>query len=284
MRNLLILYMLANMLFPAANCQNIKLTKAWETDSVFFMPESAVYDSIRGYIYISNVNYKGEGEIGRTKFNECISRLEPDGKITDLRWIDSLLGPAGITIYNDRLYAVERGFLAEINIQNHKIIKHYPIPDFGFPNDIAFDKSGIAYITDSEKNCIYRFDGESVEKWLSDSLFSGINGLFMITDTLIVGNSGNNSLLAVTIADKKVVSIALNAIKFVDGIVRTNHQFIITGGTRIKLLDANGNCTELMASNNDKEWYADIYFIKIRRLLIIPTLFTNRVVAFKLSD
>jgi predicted secreted protein len=248
------------------------------------MSESAVYDSARGFIYISNVKFTGIGEKDFTIFNECISQIDIDGNIHNIRWIDSLLGTTGITIFNDRLYAVERGFLAEIDIRNQKIIRRYPIPDFGFPNDIAFEKNGFAYITDSEKNCIYRFDGKTIEKWLSDSLFTGINGLYMILDTLIVGNHGKNNMFKVALKDKTVVTMARNAVVFVDGIAPFNHEFIITGGKKIKIIDNNGNSIELMDSNNENEWYGDFYFIQSKDLLIVPTLFTNKVVAFKLTE
>lgn len=281
MKKPLIVVFLVTVVFIRSNSQNILLNSAWQTDTVFFMSESAVYDSVRDAIYISNVNYKAEGEKDFTLFNECISKLDIDGNIENIRWIDSLLGPTGIAIYNDKLYAVERGYLAEIDIQNQKIIKHYPIPDFGFPNDIAFTKEGIAFITDSEKNCLYRFDGTSVSRWMSDSLFKGINALYLTNDTLLVGSSGMNCLLAVDLKSKVTTVKALNAVKFVDGIAPFHTGTIIGGETKITYLDSQGNYTVLINSNNNREWYADYYLIKDRNLLIVPTLYSNRVVAFR---
>jgi DNA-binding beta-propeller fold protein YncE len=270
--------------FQLANGQTIKLIPAWESDTIFDTPESAVYDSINNCIYIGNFN--DEGGFRRredTLKNEFISKIDLQGNILELKWIDGLFGPTGIAIFEDKLFAVERGFLTSMDIPTGTIEYRYPIPDFGFPNDIVIDDQGIIYISDSEKNCIYHFSGKKVEIWLQDSLISGPNGLCIDGQNLIIGNSNENNLLSVSLADKKVTVIAKNTSKIVDGIMLYNDHFIISGRTKIVITDLSGMTNELIDSNNQEEWYADFDLVPDRQMLVIPTLFSNRVVAFRIK-
>jgi hypothetical protein len=261
--------------------QDIQLIPVWETDSVFFTPESATYDSIRDCIYISNFNDQGGfRDKNDTLHNEFISKIDRNGKLIALHWTDGLFGPTGIAIYKDKLYAVERGFMAKIDIASHSIDKRYPIPNFGFPNDIAIAPDKTIYISDSEKNCIYRFAGDKIECWLEDRLFAGINGLFLEGQQLIVGNSNENSLLSVNITNKKVTVIATNVNKIVDGITLFKDHYITSGRTKMASTDEEGKTTELIEAGNQKEWYADFDFVRNIQMLVVPTLFTNRVIAF----
>ena len=51
-------------------------------------------------LYVSNFNDEG-GLIKKpnTLRNECISKLVPEGKLEELRWIDHLHNPTGMTIF-----------------------------------------------------------------------------------------------------------------------------------------------------------------------------------------
>jgi hypothetical protein len=265
--------------------QTIRLMPAWETDSLFSMPESAAFDSINNCIYISNFNDEGGFRKKEdTLRNEFISKIDCEGNIIELNWVDGLYGPTGIALLKERLYAVERGFVAIVDISTGSIQDRIAIPDFGFPNDIAVAPDGIMYISDSERNCIYRFDGQKIEHWLSNSLFTGINCLYVDGDYLIVGNSGINTMLRVNFSTRQVSIMAKNALKFADGIARFGNEFIVAGETRIAQIDTTGSPTGLIDADNSHEWYADFYLIGDQNLLIVPTLFTNRVVAFRIID
>lgn len=266
------------------NGQSLSLTPLWETDSIFGTPESAVYDSLRECIYVSNYNSEsGFRAIQDTLKDEFISKVDLQGNVLGLKWVEGLLGPTGIAIFGNKLYAVERGSLAEIDIPSATIENRYPIPDFGFPNDIVISDQGIIYISDSEKNCIYRFIGNTVELWLQDSLIAGPNGLCIDGQNLIIGNSNENSLISASLLDRSVQVIAQHVSSIIDGIVRYKDVYITTSKTDISATDLPGNTVKLMSAGNQNEWYADFAFIEEQKILVFPTLFTKRVAAFHIE-
>jgi sugar lactone lactonase YvrE len=270
--------------FTALSAQEVRLTPVWETDSLFGTPESAAYYSLHNCIYISNFNDQGGfRKKPDTIRNEFISKIDPDGNIIALHWVDSLLGPTGIAIFKDKLYIVERGYLTLINIDKHAIEKRIPIPGYGFPNDIAIGPEGTIYISDSERNCIYRFTGNEIECWLRDSLFAGLNGLLVDGQRLIVGNSNENTLLTVNLADKSVTVMAKNVNVIVDGIILYNNHMLTSGKAKIVSTNTEGKTDVIAEAANENEWYADFYLIQNKNLLVVPTLFTNRVVAFRIE-
>ena len=71
-----------------------ELEKQWEV-SGFSMPESIVASPNSKFIYISNVNAKESG---------YISRLTKDGKVDSYKWIEGLNNPAGLALFEEKLY------------------------------------------------------------------------------------------------------------------------------------------------------------------------------------
>ena len=190
----------AVILFSSFTDNNIKLSKIWESESVFMTPESVVFDSLRNCLYVSNFNDKGGfRKRADTISDECISKVDLDGNVIEMRWVDNLLGPCGITIFKDTLYAVERNCLTLINIDKHSIIKRISIDNSDFLNDLAIDKNGNIYVSDTGDNgIIYKITNCEVNVWLQDTLLHNTNGLYMDNDNLIIGNQGNATLLSVS--------------------------------------------------------------------------------------
>ena len=74
----------------------------WETDKVFELPESVIYDPKNDVLYVSNITdhpFKKDG-------TGYISKIGLDGSIIK-KWIDKLNAPKGLTISNDKLFIAD---------------------------------------------------------------------------------------------------------------------------------------------------------------------------------
>ncbi len=97
---------------------------------------------------------------------QFISKLSPDGEIIDLKWIDSLDNPLGMTLHNDRIYVAERGRVAIIDSRKGERVENLMIEGSIFLNDIPVDKSVRIYISDTRRNTIWKSEGETFVPWL----------------------------------------------------------------------------------------------------------------------
>ncbi len=263
----------------------INITKLWETDSVFMTPESVVYDSIRNCLYVSNFNDKGGfRNSGDTIYDECISKVDVDGNIIELRWVDHLIGPTGVSIYNDTLYVIERGYLTKIDIDNQSVVERIPINNSGFVNDIAIDKKGDIYISDMGQSSIHRITNKKCELWLTDTLLHNINGLYIDNNHLIIGNQGNSNLISVSIPDKKTRVIASNISVGIDGIKKFKKDYIVSWRYEMFVIKESGTFQIILNTESEQNWIADFELIQSKNILIVPTLLTNKLVAYMITD
>jgi hypothetical protein len=181
---------------------------------------------------------------------------------------------------------VERGHLAEIDIRAGKILKKHAIPGAGFPNDAAVSPAGDVFISDSQKNTIYRFRNGTVEVWLQSDRIPNPNGLLAERDRLIVGTSGDGCFKSVDLSGKSVRTLLrLGAGSVMDGIKPDGHGHYLMGdwtGT-IYRVSSSGARVKLLDTRDAKINLADFEYIADRGLVVIPTLDGNMVMAYKLK-
>jgi DNA-binding beta-propeller fold protein YncE len=262
---------------------NIRLSKLWELDSVLMTPESVVFDSLRNCLYVSNFNDKGGFRNSTdTIFDECISRIDPEGNVTELRWVDNLIGPTGIAIFEDTLYVIERGYLTKINIEKQSITERIPITGAGFLNDIVIDKNGDIYISDSGEGAIYKVAGGKSRLWLKDAVLQNCNGLYIDNDKLIVGNQGNVNLIAILTADKTTKVLASDISKGIDGIKKYRQYYIVSWQYDIFMVDERGTSQVILNTSEGSNWNADFELIESKDIIIVPTLLSNKLIAYKI--
>lgn len=285
------------------NCRSLKKLKyptrehnrtqlLWETPKSFLTPESVLHDKKRKVLYVSNFdNRYNPRAVKEEEFTGFISKLSMEGKILALKWAAPLHAPCGMAMVKDRLFTVERKHLTAIDLETGKVVKRYPIPNPGFPNDIAADSQGNIFITDTSPadhraSRIYKFDGEKVEIWLDTQDIYRANGAFVHDGKLLVGNSGDGFLKAVNLADKKVSIITCLGAGIIDGIrVDNQGRFLVSHweGWVYRITPA-GQIVEIMDTLPKKINAADFEFVKAQNLLVIPTFTDNRVMAYRLKD
>ena len=132
-------------------------------------PECAVPDP-RGFtVYVSNVETSDEGywvDDGKG----FISAITYDGKMKDLRWVDStaeapLHAPKGMCILNDYLYFTDNVELKRVRLDRSQPVEVLPLVNNAQLNDLASDGEQYIYVTDTGRGRIVRMseDGEQME-------------------------------------------------------------------------------------------------------------------------
>ena len=130
------------------------LTKLWESKADFKLPESVVFDKENNILYVSNM----QGDPFSKDGNGFISKVDLDGNIVKLKWIEGLHAPKGLAISKGKLYVGDVDQLIEIDIKAGKISKKLDAAGASFLNDVTVDTYGNVYVSDTFTDTIYRLN------------------------------------------------------------------------------------------------------------------------------
>ena len=256
--------------------QDRKLTKLWESDSLFKTPESVLIYPKKEFLFVSNIDggpaeKDGKGSIGIMGIN---------GKTFRVEWVKGLNAPKGMGIYREKLYVTDLDEVVMIEIDKSAIGKRFPIPGSQFLNDITVDKKGVVYVSDSRGKRIYKIEKEQVTLF-ADGL-AGPNGLLIQDEGLYVLDNG---ALWLYDAQKNKKKIAEGMEGGTDGVERvSNDEFIVSSWAGIiYLVKVDGTVVKLLDYREDKINTADIAFDAKTKTLYVPTFYNNKVMAFKLD-
>lgn len=250
------------------------LTMVWETPDSLVTCESVLYHSATGKIYVSNIEGTPTDKDGKGS----ISIIDKNGTIVTQEWVTGLHAPKGMAISDGKLYVTDIDQLVEIDLATGNILNKYPVEGAEFLNDVAaYDgkiyfsgmNKGLLHVLDggmvstiSEGNVslngvavdsngtIYGLDESGLKKFLTDGNSEIINGTVTGGDGLIILGGGNY------VASRWVGEI-----------------YFVSGDGETLLLD-----TKAIESNT-----ADVGFIPEENLILVPTFFKNKVVAYKLD-
>ncbi|UCH84083.1 MAG: SMP-30/gluconolactonase/LRE family protein [Candidatus Latescibacterota bacterium] len=259
------------------------LNRSWETPDELLVPESAVYDAKRGVVYVSNYDWYRRSMGAERQY---ISKVSIDGAIDEPKWITGLGQPTGMVIHDDKLFVVERRSLTEIDPDTGEIVNQFEFPQPGFPNDVAVDAAGVMYISDTRKNMIYKFSGGEFEEWIAGDDLMEPNGLCIDGGKLLVGNSGDNCVKAVDLASKEITAVVRLQPGNIDGIkVTGTGDYIVShwSGQVYRVAPSDGSVRLLLDLSGKDIYTADFDYVKEKNLLIVPTFFDNRLLAYELK-
>lgn len=114
-------------------------------------PESVLYDDGADAYLVSNIN----GKPGDVDGNGFISRLAPDGKITELKWIESgknkatLNAPKGMALVGESLYVADIDTVRIFDRKTGAPGGEVKIPGASFLNDVAGAGDGRVLVSDT---------------------------------------------------------------------------------------------------------------------------------------
>ena len=187
--------------------------ESWSAEG-FKAPESALFDEARGVLYVSNINGNPTDKDG----NGYISKLSPDGTVTEAEWVTGLDAPKGLALHDRTLYVTDNDKLVAIDVESGEIAGTWTGEGAQFLNDAAVDADGNVYVSDMATNSIYRLAGDTFEVWLQDEKLQHPNGLHVEDGRLIVAAWGREMqpdfstrvpghLLSVDLASKAISDV-----------------------------------------------------------------------------
>jgi len=142
------IFLLSVTVFSAVSfAQKHELVKKWESDTLFKVPESVLFDATNNVLYVANIDgtdpwgKDGKGSVGK---------LGLDGKIIAVDWVKGLNAPKGMGLYGGKLYVADLTDIVVIDIASGTIASSYTLQDAQGLNDVTIDKNGVIYVSDSK--------------------------------------------------------------------------------------------------------------------------------------
>lgn len=256
------------------------VTELWKTDTLLLTPESVIYDKKRDVIYVSCMNLEP-----RIKDkNGFISRIDKNGNIVELRWVEGLSSPKGLAISGDTLFTADIDEIVAIDIEKGEIIKSISVDGARMFNDITADADGNLYFSDTDDNKIYIYSGGSVKEWFSQGPL-GPNGLLFHNDTLLVASQGSNNFGAIDMKTK-TFNVLTDSIIHADGIAYSGipGYFIVSDWNgEVYIINPDNTKSSILNTKEVQVNSADIDYIQDENLLLVPTFFKNMVVGYRLE-
>lgn len=255
---------------------SFSITELWSTDTIMKTPESVLYDSVRRVLYVANMNRVDGGD--NTGF---ITKMNTDGTVIDLHWIDGLNEPRGMGIYEDKLFATDMDRLIVIDLETKELVESIPVEGAVFLNDLAIGKEGTVYFSDSGAGKLqYYKDGEVID-WFPE--YPNPNGLLDADTSLIVCATSVKEIRRVnkTTGEYEVMATGING----DGIEYSGIQdyYIVTEWEGRMHVIGNDTVQTVLDTSKEEINSADIGYNPNKKIIYVPTFFDNRVVAYTLN-
>ena len=267
------------------------LTKLWESKADFKLPESVVFDKENNILYVSNM----QGDPFSKDGNGFISKVDLDGKIVKLKWIDGLNAPKGLAISKGKLYVGDVDQLIEIDIKAGKISKKLDAAGASFLNDVTVDTYGNVYVSDTFTDTIYRLNTfGQLTTWLYSPKLEAPNGLHYEKGQIIVGSWGHPTdgfapavvghLKTIALKNKEIKSLGnAKPVGTLDGVESDgNGGYFVADwvGGNLLHIKADGNFKVLEKLSQGA---ADHEVIHDKKILIMPLMNDGKLVAFKIK-
>ena len=266
-----------------------QIQKIWETPDQLKTPESVLYEPTENILFVSNIDGKPDEKDGQG----FISKVSPiNGTVIELNWVIGLNAPKGMALSSDssKLYVSDITDLVEIDIVSGQITNRYSAPGSAFLNDVVSDGQGNIYVSDTGTNATYIFDSSnksSLQIWLQNPELNSPNGLHIDNHTnklVIVGGS----LSLVDLGNKTISDLGIHVpIGSLDGIEAdtAKNLYYVTDWTAGKVYAVNSDGTDYKTLIDlQKQGTADLEFIADKRMVIIPMMQDNKLVAYRILE
>lgn len=257
------------------------LTQVWATDTTqLITPECATYDPDRNIFYVSNLNRDNE-----TENDGYISLVNADGSIKQAKWVEGLGSPLGNDFYNDHLYVSDNGTIVKINIEDGTIEERIGIEGASDLNGMDIDEQGNIYAADSDGNKIFKVsqNGEVTVVFEGEELNTP-NGVLIKGKELIVASSAGNSLNSINLETKEM-NILVEDIGRADGIVPLDGGHYLTSSWtgEVYFISRDMKKQKILDTKAQEINAADIGYISQKNLMVVPTFYDNRLVAYRVE-
>ena len=274
------LIIVAGLLLIPAFTYAQKAERLWETEATLMTCESALYDAKRDRIYVSNIN----GQPSEKNGKGSISIIDKEGKITNQDWITGLNAPKGMAMAGDNLFIADLTELVIVDLKEGKVGNKVEMPGSSFLNDVSVGPDGKVYITDSNKKVVYSYDNGEIEEHFAKEKLVKPNGIVVDKSGFTLIDMGSGVFYTASPKAKKLTAVTTGLIGG-DGIIKLNDKEFITSNWNgeIWYVKLGSKPLRLVDTKESKEQAADLGFIPGSNILLVPTFFANKVVAYKIT-
>lgn len=256
--------------------QKPALEKTWESAATLKVPESVLFDAERKVLYVTNI----DGEPWGRDDKGSVGKVGLDGKVIAVDWVSGLQAPKGMALWEKHLYVGDLTEVVVIDVEKGEIAARIEVPGAKGLNDVAIDRQGVVYVTDSQDKKLYRIENGEPVVMLEN--LKGPNGVLAHDKALFIVDG--QGLYQVN-GDKTLRLIADGMGGGIDGIEPVgNGDFLVScwSGT-LHYVTAAGGRETLLDTREQKINSADIGYDPATRTVYVPTFFKHSVVAYALK-
>jgi sugar lactone lactonase YvrE len=245
----------------------------------FEAPESVLHDPVADVYLVSNINGSPFARDG----NGYVSRVAPDGRVLERRWITGLDAPKGSAVAGDVLAVADLTVLRRFDRRTGAARDVVAVPGAVFLNDVAAGPDGSFFVSDSA----LREGGHGFEGTGSDAIYrvapdgavtavargAGLeqpNGLAVAGDELLMVPLGGSTLRRFALDGTAHGASELPA-GMLDGLVALPEGCVLVSSWRAPAVFA-GRASGPFTALVPRTTAADIGFDARRRRLLMPLM------------
>lgn len=255
-----------------------KLVQVWQAEGLA-TPESVLYHAHQknNYLFASLI----DGNPTEHDQKGGIALLDLQGEVINKAWVTGLSAPKGMAAKDNLLYVSDITELVVIDIAKAKVTARYPAAGSEFLNDVAVNKAGDVFVSDTRTKKIYQLKNSKLDVFLEN--VDNANGLAFIDAGMLVGAAKELQLVD---KDKKITLLATGFGENIDGIeqVKTGEFVVSCWPGLVYYVDTKGQLTPLIDSRADQINTADIGYYPDKQLVLVPNFFKNTVTAYQLVN
>ncbi|NHE55207.1 YncE family protein [Cyclobacterium plantarum] len=246
----------------------------WETSPDLTTNESVHYEESDGQIYVANI----EGGPDEKDGVGSISKLNTEGEILERDWVSGLNAPKGMAVKGDYLYVTDIDRLLEIELATGETSNTYEIDGAVFLNDAATDGEKV-YFSDMRTNKIHYLEDGAIHTFAEEQ--NSINGLRVGNGNTLYGLDAEGLKQYEPDGSFQIINAEVTG---GDGLIVLDESTFIASkwGGEVFLIQ-DGTATKILDTTEEESNTADIGFIPGEDIVLVPTFFKNKVVAYKLS-
>ena len=263
-------------------------------DAGFLVPESVLYDADADAYLVANIN----DTPFKTDDNGFISRVSPEGKVTELKWIDgakpdvTLNAPKGMALSGGVLWVADITTVRKFDAKTGKALGEVKIAGAVFLNDVTADgKDGIV-VSDTALDdkfapgaaqAIHQIDkAGKVTTLRKDKALGGPNGVAVVGEQVLTVTFGTGELAMVPAKGDITLRSKLPTGQL-DGIISLGgDEYLISSwegktvyrGTAFKDGKPDATWTDLKVGIESP---ADIGYDTKRKRLLVPSFMGNTI-------
>ncbi len=262
---------------------------AWEIVEGIQSPESVYLDEASGFLFVSNI---GAGGATAKDGDGYISKLTPDGKMLEPKWVVGLNSPKGLRSQGGTLWVSDIDRLVGIDIAEGAVRHAVEVEGAQFLNDVAADEHGAVYVSDMLGNKIHRYKDGQLSVLADGEELESPNGLLVHGNRLVVAAWGSGiqddfstktpgRLFSLNLDGKGKELITPNPAGNFDGVEPFgDNGYLVSDwyAGKVYLVRPDGS-TQLVLQL--PQGAADLAYLPRQRLLIVPQMLKDKVTAFK---